>query len=223
MHGVLPWEGAFAPYNATAEALGSDPTGLDSDANRISPLAFTEGFPNTTAVANVSAAVFMVEQVHKYPGQVSIYAAGAMTTVALAIRMDDQFASLAKELVIMGGYVDVNMLQATGSVNQADINSDINLMIDPEAAQIALRADFPSITIAGNVANSVLSTQEFLDEIYEEENPYSRLVHEYYGTTFPFWDETAAALMVDPTLATNTSTGEFLLRFSGQVCSGGVR
>ena len=59
------------------------------------------------------AASYMVEMVHKYPGQVSIFAAGAMTNVALAVRLDDQFASLAKELVIMGGYVDVNMYQVS--------------------------------------------------------------------------------------------------------------
>jgi inosine-uridine nucleoside N-ribohydrolase len=123
-----------------------------------------------------------------------------MTNVALAVRMDDSFASLAKEFVIMGGYVDDNMYQATGTVNEADINSDINLMIDPEAAKIALTANFPSITIAGNVANQVISTQEFLDDVYEEKNLYSKLM---------FWDETAAALMVDPSLATNTSTGRF--------------
>lgn len=214
IHGVLPWQGVYSPYNATAEAAGSDPTSLSSDPNRIEASAFLEGFPNITAVVNKSAAAFMIEQVHKYPGQVSIYAAGAMTNVALAVRMDDQFASLAKELVIMGGYVDVNMYQATGTVNQADINSDINLMIDPEAAKIALTADFPSITIAGNVANQVISTQEFLDEVYEVENPYSKLMHEYYGTIFPFWDETAAAIMVDPTIATNTSVGEFCFRNS---------
>jgi inosine-uridine nucleoside N-ribohydrolase len=47
----------------------------------------------------------MVKMVRKYPGEVSIYAAGAMTNVALAVRMDPTFASNAKELVIMGGYI----------------------------------------------------------------------------------------------------------------------
>lgn len=67
----------------------------------------------------------MVEMVRRYPHQVSIYSAGALTNVALAVRMDPSFASLAKELVIMGGYVDVNMLQVTGDYMQADINSDV--------------------------------------------------------------------------------------------------
>lgn len=100
--------------------------------------------------------------------------------------------------------------EATGSVNQADINSDINLMIDPEASKIALTADFPNIVIGGNVANQVISSQEFLDEIYEVKNPYSKLMYEYYGTVFPFWDETAMAILIDPTIATNTSTGKSL-------------
>lgn len=104
--------------------------------------------------------------------------------------------------------VNLIQCQADGTVNQADINSDINLMIDPEASKIALTADFPNIIIAGNVANQVQSTQEFLDEVYEVKNPYSELMHEYYGTSFPFWDETAMALLVDPTIATNTTTGK---------------
>jgi inosine-uridine nucleoside N-ribohydrolase len=110
VHGVLPWQGVFAPYNSTAESLGSDPTS-GNDPNRIVEGAFLEGFPNNTAVQGIAAAQFMVEQVKKYPGKVSIYAAGALTNVALAVRLDETFASLAKELVIMGGYVDVNMFQ----------------------------------------------------------------------------------------------------------------
>lgn len=91
--------------------MGTDPTGNPSDPDRVVKGAFIEGFPNTTILSGTNAAAFMVEQVHKYPGQVSIYAAGAMTNVALAVRMDEGFASLAKELVIMGGYVDDNMYQ----------------------------------------------------------------------------------------------------------------
>lgn len=70
----------------------------------------------------------MVEMVHKYPHQVSIYSAGALTNIALAVRMDPDFAFLAKELVIMGGYVDVNMYQVTGDYLQADINSDVGVL-----------------------------------------------------------------------------------------------
>src|SRR6187402_836298 len=46
VHGLLPWQGVFAPYNATAEALGSDPT-AGTNPNRISRGAFVQGYPNT--------------------------------------------------------------------------------------------------------------------------------------------------------------------------------
>lgn len=131
-----------------------------------------------------------------------------MTNVALAVRSDDNFASLAKELVIMGGYIDDNLLQVTGSVLQADLSSDINLMVDPEAAKIAFTANFPKITFAGNVANQVMSTQDFLDEVKEVSNPYSELVWGHYGTEFPFWDETAAAIMVDGSIVENSTSCE---------------
>jgi hypothetical protein len=79
-------------------------------------------------------------------------------------------------------------------------------MIDPEGTKIALTAPFPNISkfsipngevfmkahgltvflaIAGNVANQVSVTQEYLDDIYEVKNPYSTLMHKYYGTIFP--------------------------------------
>lgn len=67
----------------------------------------------------------MVQMVHNYPGHVSIYSAGALTNIALAVRMDPQFASLAKDLVIMGGYVDLNMLEATGNIMLADYQSGV--------------------------------------------------------------------------------------------------
>lgn len=124
IHGKLPWQGAFAPYNATLEAQGHDPT--SGNPNHIVKSAFKEGYPKGKPNNSTSAANFMVEMVHKYPGQISIYSAGALTNVALAVRMDAKFASLAKNLVIMGGYVDDNMLMATGSILQADLQSDVS-------------------------------------------------------------------------------------------------
>lgn len=68
IHGVLPWQGVFAPQNLTAQALGNDPT--SGDPTKIVPAAFIEGFPNTT-LAGTHAAAWMIEQVHEYPGEVS--------------------------------------------------------------------------------------------------------------------------------------------------------
>lgn len=198
--GSLEWQGVFAPQNLTAQSLGNDPTG--DDPSQISKSAFKEGYPNTTVLEGYSAAQFMVEQVHKYPGQVSIYSAGSLTNIAAAIRLDSTFARAAKELVIMGGYVDLNLYQLQSPLAQ-DIGSDINFLVDPEAAHIAVTAPFPSITIAGNVANQQYLSQSMLDRITSSsDNAYARLM-EGYDISLPLWDETAAAIMAFPDLVTS--------------------
>ncbi|WFD34738.1 hypothetical protein MCUN1_001582 [Malassezia cuniculi] len=202
LHGELPWQGAFAPENTTFEKEGNDPT--SGDPKRIVREALHEGYPNTTFASN-DAAWFMIEQVRKYPGEISIYSAGALTNIALAVRMDPDFARNTRELVIMGGYIDVNLLEVTGGYLQADINSDINLKIDPEGSKIALSADFPNITVVGNAANQIQMNQEMLDEIHEVSNVYTDLVYNYYTDNFPAWDETAAAVMLDPSVVTNST------------------
>ncbi|EPT04460.1 hypothetical protein FOMPIDRAFT_82246 [Fomitopsis schrenkii] len=218
--GTLDWEGVFAPENLTYEAEGNDPTG--GNPYRISRSAFIEGkhsvrfitislqitgtrelgYPNTTYIAQ-SAPEFMIEQVFKYPGKVSIYAAGSPTNVAAAIRTNDTFASTAKELVIMGGYVDLNLMQVQGDLGE-NLGSDINFIVDPEAAHIALTANWPSITIAGNIANTQYLTQDIITQITTQSpNLYSDLLKVYY-TGFPLWDETAAMIMAYPDVVTSS-------------------
>lgn len=104
--------------------MGNDPT--SGNPERVVKAAFKEGYPNGTLAGNHSAE-WMVEQVRKYPGEVMIYSGGALTNVALAVRLDPDFASLAKGLVIMGGYLDVTLLTTSGSTLQADLNSDVSL------------------------------------------------------------------------------------------------
>jgi inosine-uridine nucleoside N-ribohydrolase len=198
--GTLDWDGVFGPENLTAESLGNDPTG--GDPSRISKSAFIEGYPNTTFIGK-SAAEFMVEQVHKYPGKVSIYGAGSLTNIAAAVRMNTTFATNAKELVVMGGYVDLNLIQVTSPFNQ-NLGSDINFIVDPEAAHIAITADFPSITIVGNVANSIYLSNATVQSITSKApNLYSDLLKDYY-LGFPLWDEIAAAIMAYPELVTHS-------------------
>ena len=124
-----------------------------------------------------------------------------MTNIAAATRLDVTFATNAKELVIMGGYVDLNLYQLQSPLAQ-DIGSDINFLVDPEAAHIAVTAPFPSITVAGNVANQQYLSQDMLDRITANDNAYAQLMKSYY-ITLPLWDETAAAIMAFPDLVTS--------------------
>ena len=71
--GRLQWQGVFAPRNVTNESLGQDPTG--GDPSRIAKAAHSQNSSNTKPLPDIKAAQFMIEQVHKYPGKVSIYSA----------------------------------------------------------------------------------------------------------------------------------------------------
>jgi len=60
-----------------------------------------EGAPQIKAL-DETAAHFLVRMVHKFPGEVVIWAGGPLTNIALAVRLDPSVATLAKELVLMG-------------------------------------------------------------------------------------------------------------------------
>ncbi|KAK9770966.1 putative Inosine/uridine-preferring nucleoside hydrolase domain-containing protein [Seiridium cardinale] len=196
LQGSLPWEGVFKPQNDTAEALGSDPT--SGDPRRIVKEAFVEGYPNTT-LAGENAAAWLVDQVRKYPGEIVIYAGGALTNIALAVRMDSDFAKNTKALWIMGGFVDTNFLQISGS---------FNFKVDPEATKIALTADFPNITLVSNAANALdfFPTTEYIEEIAEIVNPYTVLNTAAAYPDLPFWDEATLLTLIDPASVINQTS-----------------
>jgi purine nucleosidase len=187
-YGRLPWKGAW-----------NDPKAGDPSIHGPHEIApFDEGKPSTQAAAE-RAADFMIEQVHKYPHQVSIFEGGPMTNIALAIRLDADFASLAKDLVFMGAIIDSNLLQVTVS---ADAFSDFNLLFDPEAADIVLTAPWAKITAVGNVTNDATTTPELLKRVGETKTPLSDYLVKYAWKGLPLWDEMAAAVLVDPSLVT---------------------
>src|SRR6266487_3639064 len=85
-YGSVTWLGAWTPrFYHPPDQLGEMP----------------EGKP-TTKPADEDAAHFLIRMVRKYPNQVTIYAGGPMTNLALAISIDPEFAGLAKDMIFMG-------------------------------------------------------------------------------------------------------------------------
>ncbi|KAI1340362.1 Inosine/uridine-preferring nucleoside hydrolase domain-containing protein [Xylariaceae sp. FL0016] len=203
LQGNLPWQGVFKPYNETAEQLGSDPS--DGDPSRVNRAALLEGYPNTT-FAGTNAAAWMVEQVNQYPGEIVIYSGGSLTNIAMAVRMDSGFASKTKGLYVMGGFLDVNLLMTSGDLDQADINTDFNLKADPEAAKIALTADFPNITLVSGASNAWFVNEAFLNEVHEVVNPYTTLALEATVPYLPMWDQATMITLLDAESILNQTT-----------------
>jgi purine nucleosidase len=195
MYGNVPYQGAW-----TNQYSAHDP-------DAVPPLP--EGAP-TIKPANEDAAHFLSRMVHQYPHQVTIYAAGPMTNIAAAILLDPQFASLAKELVIMGGSINP-------SIDDPEIAEDprreFNLWFDPEAASIMLHAAWHKITdTTVDASVGVTLTKEMLAQLEASPEPaaqyiahYTRYAKLYAGDnlySMYLWDELAAATWLDPSVIT---------------------
>jgi inosine-uridine nucleoside N-ribohydrolase len=191
--GLIPWKGAWNTKD------GPIPNYKAHGPFEIPMLA--EGVP-TLKPSNERAAEFLIRQIRAHPHQVTIISAGPLTNLALAIRLDPEFPSLAKELVFMGGYIGAGLSKATGN---PDFVSDFNLLFDPEAAQIIITAEWPKITSVADVTNDpgLLFSDEVLQQIGQVKTPLSEYVTKYAEKGVPFWDELTVGIYLDPTLITN--------------------
>jgi purine nucleosidase len=163
--------------------------------------ALREGNPTTKAI-DEDAAHFLVRMVRKYPKQVTIYAGGPMTNLALAISIDPQFAELTKGLVFMGGSLNPRTDNPEFATNP---RHEFNLWFDPEASHIVLRAHWPAIICTTvDISIQTQMTQQMLDEISKVQTPVAQYLARYSraGRSY-LWDELAAAAWLDPSLITN--------------------
>ena len=186
--GRIPWKGA---WNDAAPGQSFHP----DDPYLIPPNP--AGAPALKATPGL-AAQFMIDQVRRHPHQVTIVAAGPMTNLALAVRLDPEFARLAKELVFMGALVDVNLPQVMGDTN---FNTDFNFIFDPEAAHIVLTAPWRRITAVGNVSNDIVMSPALAAQIAAKKTPVTEAVAKF-ADTLPLWDQLTTAIVADPTLVT---------------------
>jgi len=81
-------------------------------------------------IEGVPAAMGLIQLVRKHPHELSILMIGPATNIALACKLDVEFPSLVKELILMGG-----THQGRGNVTAT---SEFNIYADAEAAHIVL-------------------------------------------------------------------------------------
>lgn len=189
--GSVQWLGAWTPqFYHPPDQLGEMP----------------EGMP-TTKPSDEDAAHFLVRMVHKYPNEITIYAGGPMTNLALAQTIDPQFASLAKELVFMGG----SLSPQTDNPEFFNLpRHEFNLWFDPEASHIVLRAPWKKI-ICTPVDISVKTNlnNQLLDRVKTGTTPSAQYIAKFsrlYGEYNYLWDELAAVAWLDPSIITKSET-----------------
>jgi inosine-uridine nucleoside N-ribohydrolase len=160
-----------------------------------------EGNPKLKA-SNEDAPHFLVRMVHKYPHEITIWAGGPLTNLALAIAIDPQFPELAKELIMMGG----SMNPATDDPEFThNPQREFNFWADPEATHAVLHAHWAKIVCTTvDISVKTRVRQEMIDEIGKSKLPVAQYVSKYTRTgKYSFmWDELAAAAWIDPSIIT---------------------
>jgi inosine-uridine nucleoside N-ribohydrolase len=168
--------------------------------------ALAEGQPSIKPV-DEDAAHFLVRMVRQYPREITIYEGGPMTNLALAISLDSQFASLARELVFMGGSLNPQTNDPEFANNP---RHEFNFWFDPESAHIVLRAPWAKITCSlADISIRTRFSPEMVKRIATSGTPLARYVERFYqpgdGNDY-MWDELAAVAWLDPSVITKQET-----------------
>src|SRR5579862_8108753 len=178
LYGKFEYKGAWTDkFKANRSIIYEMPY---HDPDVVPPLP--EGEPHLEA-QHGTAAEFIIQMVHKYPGEVVLWAGGPLTNFALALKLDPEVAMLAKEFVLMGGGLYANK----GAIDNGAINArrEFNWWFDPEAARIVLRA--PWTEMKAQIASASTPVTQYLDK---------------YSLPGYMWDEIAGVALIDPSIIT---------------------
>ena len=160
-----------------------------------------EGNP-TTRPADEDAAHFIVRMVHKYPHEVTIYAGGPLTNLALALAIDPKVADLAQELVIMGG----SIAPVVPMEWQTENRREFNFWWDPEAVHMVLTSPWHKITITTvDISVKTRLSHAMIAEIAKSSSPVAQYIGKYADEEY-LWDELAAAAWLDPSIITKETS-----------------
>jgi purine nucleosidase len=157
-----------------------------------------EGAP-TTKASTEPIAHFLLRMVHQYPHQVTIYEGGPLTNLALAQAIDPQFASLAKELVLMGGSLNPQTDDPEFTMTP---RREFNLWMDPEASRIVLHAPWPRVVVTTvDISLKTKMDKDLISQIGKSQYPAGQYTAKYAEDNY-LWDELASVAWLDPSIIT---------------------
>lgn len=171
-----------------------------------------DGFATHTQAQRKSAVDFIVDTVKANPQEITILAIGPLTNVALAARRHPEIVPLIKQIIYMGGAIDV-----AGNTTKL---AEFNWWFDPDAAQEVVRLPIPQVVVPLDVTDTVLLDKTIYDriahplkptavtEVFQKLNGYGFDGKNGFETnpryTQNIWDTLTLAYLLDRTYATST-------------------
>ena len=135
-------------------------------------------------IGEQNAVDFIIEQVHKYPHEVTIVLIGPYTNIAVAMKKDPSIIPLIKEVRVMGGAFDMDWIEW-------------NVFCDPEAAHILFHSGVDLYAVGFNVTRLTGLSNEQVQSLKTTQSPTLKLVYKAMQKWFAHY-EFAVPVMHDP-------------------------
>jgi purine nucleosidase len=124
---------------------------------------------------------FLIEQILKSPGEITLVAIGPLTNVALAIREEPRIVHALKEIIIMGG-----ALRHEGNTTAL---AEFNTYVDPHAAHIVYHAGIPATLVPLDVTYQCVLTPNDVNRLLRIDSPLTKFVADATRFYMEFHDE----------------------------------
>lgn len=139
------------------------------------------------------AVSFIIDQVRKYPGEVTLIPLGPLTNIARALEQAPDIADKVKQVVLMGGAAYV-----PGNVTPV---AEANIIGDPHAADKVMTARWPVVMIGLDVTSKVLLTHDAMDRIAASNTAQCQFLKKASNFYIEFYRQTvgiAGCMVHDP-------------------------
>jgi len=144
--------------------------------------------------SEVSAAEKIAELVERNRGQITILALGPLTNIAKMLLANRDLEKKIKQLVIMGGAIDV-------AGNKSRV-AEFNFFVDPDAAKIVFESSVPKVLVPLDLCNQVIMQESEIGQLGKGKigNILQKMLRPYIRNIAKF-EGIKGAVMYDPLAA----------------------
>jgi purine nucleosidase len=162
---------------------------------------------------------YLVERLLAEPGEITVVCTGPLTNLALALRRDPGIVFRVKDVVVMGGAV-----QLPGNTTPT---AEYNVYADPEAAAVVFNQDWPLTMVGLDVTQHVVLTAEEVGRLAGETSTEAVLLREVTQDllvnkgfeSIALHDPLAVGVALDPGLV-QTMSGQVRVETRGEYTRG---
>lgn len=134
-------------FKGCAKPLRKDPLPFPDFVHGVDGFGNLDLKPAEGQLSSLDSAEFIIEQVQKYPNEITLVAIGPLTNLATVIERAPELVNKVKRVVLMGGTI-----HADGNVSPV---AEANIFSDPDAAEQVMAAEWNVVMIGLDATHQV--------------------------------------------------------------------